>query len=56
MGAFGFVGFWAYKWEVKSGEMLKEMRAEIKERRQGQIAAAEEAGNTELAQWLKDRV
>lgn len=36
--------------------MLQEMRAEIKERRQKQISAAEEAGNAELVQWLKDRV
>ncbi|VDB94296.1 unnamed protein product [Peniophora sp. CBMAI 1063] len=55
-GAFGFVGYWAYQWDVKSGEMLQGMRAEIKERRQKQISAAEEAGNAELAQWLKDRV
>lgn len=55
-GAFGFVGYWAHKWDVKSGEMLQDIRAEIKERRQKQISAAEEAGNAELAQWLKDRV
>jgi hypothetical protein len=36
--------------------MLSQMRADIKERRAKQIAAAEEAGNAELVQWIKDRM
>ncbi|KAF8150661.1 hypothetical protein B0H34DRAFT_801600 [Crassisporium funariophilum] len=34
MGAFGFAGYWAYKWDIRSGELLAQKRAEITERRQ----------------------
>ncbi|KAI0035369.1 hypothetical protein K488DRAFT_83077 [Vararia minispora EC-137] len=56
MAAFGIAGYWAHKWEVTSNSMLEDMRTEIKEKRAKQIAAAEEVGNTELAQWLKERL
>jgi len=33
MGAFGFLGYWAYQWEVKSEELLARKRAEMVARR-----------------------
>ena len=33
MGAFGFAGYWAYKWDVRAGELLAAKRAEIAARR-----------------------
>lgn len=33
MGAFGFAGYWAYKWDIRAGELLAEKRAEIAARR-----------------------
>ncbi|GJE88724.1 hypothetical protein PsYK624_048070 [Phanerochaete sordida] len=33
MVTFGFAGYWAHDWEVRSGEMIKEKRAEIAARR-----------------------
>ena len=37
MGVFGFAGYWAHKWEIRSGELLAEKRQEILERRQKQM-------------------
>ncbi|KAH7930203.1 hypothetical protein BV22DRAFT_981374, partial [Leucogyrophana mollusca] len=33
MGAFGFAGYWAHRWDERAGVMLAEKRAEIAERR-----------------------
>ena len=37
MGAFGSAGYWAYKWDIRSRELLEEKRQEILERRQRQM-------------------
>ena len=37
MGVFGFAGYWAYKWDIRSNELLVEKRQEILERRQKQM-------------------
>ena len=45
MAAFGFAGYWAYKWDVRAGELLAIKRAEIAARRGQSVEAfmAEEA-------------
>ena len=53
MGAFGFAGYWAHIWEEHSTELIAQKRAQIAERRQKQIAAAEESGNIALAEALQ---
>jgi len=44
MGAFGFIGYWAYQWEVRSEELLALKRAEIYERRKRLMAQAGKSG------------
>lgn len=33
MGAFGYAGYWAHRWDVYSTELLKQKRAEIAARK-----------------------
>ncbi|OSD06631.1 hypothetical protein PYCCODRAFT_1431647 [Trametes coccinea BRFM310] len=33
MAGFGFIGYWAYHWDIRAAELLKQKRAEIAERR-----------------------
>ncbi|KAA1467620.1 hypothetical protein DENSPDRAFT_877468 [Dentipellis sp. KUC8613] len=49
MGAFGYAGYWAHRWEERSGELIAEKRALIAERRRHQIEAAEAAEAAALA-------
>ncbi|KAH9481582.1 hypothetical protein JR316_0006109 [Psilocybe cubensis] len=42
MGAFGFAGYLAHKWDVRSSEVLAKKRAELRERRQKALEAAAE--------------
>ncbi|KAF8623601.1 hypothetical protein AX17_007304 [Amanita inopinata Kibby_2008] len=49
MGVFGFVGYWAYKWDLRSTELIAEKRAAIAEHRRQQIAKAEEVQTASLA-------
>ena len=49
MGVFGYAGYWAYRWDQRAGVLLAEKRAEITERRQKQIAKAEELAAAALA-------
>lgn len=37
MGVFGYAGYWVYKWEIRSNELLAAKHQEILERRQKQI-------------------
>ncbi|KAF8896277.1 hypothetical protein BD779DRAFT_1668099 [Infundibulicybe gibba] len=48
MGVFGYGGYWAYRWDQRAGVLIAEKRAEIAERRQKQIAKAEEAAAAAL--------
>lgn len=48
MGAFGFLGYWVYKWEVRSEELLAQKRAEIRERRKKPIAQTDESSGMAL--------
>ncbi|KAF8959507.1 hypothetical protein BDZ97DRAFT_1645470, partial [Flammula alnicola] len=41
MGAFGAIGYYAYKWETYSESLLAKKRKEILERRQRAMATAE---------------
>lgn len=41
MGVFGYAGYWAYKWDIRSRELLEEKRQEILERRQKQMQKIE---------------
>jgi hypothetical protein len=43
MGVFGYAGYWAYKWEIRSNELLAAKRQEILERRQKQMQKMEES-------------
>ncbi|KAI0078748.1 hypothetical protein K474DRAFT_801583 [Panus rudis PR-1116 ss-1] len=47
MGVWGFAGYWAWRWDQRSAELLAAKREEIAERRQKlkELAAAE--GHTE---------
>jgi hypothetical protein len=49
MGVFGYAGYWAYKWDIRAAELLAAKRAEIAQRRQKQIAKAEEAAAAALS-------
>ena len=42
MGVFGYAGYWAHKWEIRSTELLAEKRQEILERRQKQMQKIQE--------------
>ncbi|PPQ90806.1 hypothetical protein CVT25_012125 [Psilocybe cyanescens] len=41
MGAFGFGGYLAHKWDVRSTELLANKREELRERRQKALAERE---------------
>ncbi|KAF8628037.1 hypothetical protein AX15_004152 [Amanita polypyramis BW_CC] len=49
MGVFGFVGYWAYKWDLRAVELITEKRAAIADRRRQQIAKTDEASAIALA-------
>lgn len=49
MGVFGFVGYLAYKWDLRAADLIAEKRASLTERRRQEIAKAEEAGAAALA-------
>lgn len=49
MGVFGYAGYWAYKWDLRAADLLAEKRAEIAQRRQRQLAKAEETAASSLA-------
>ena len=37
--AFGFVGYWAYKWDERAAVLIAEKRAQIAARREAAAAA-----------------
>jgi hypothetical protein len=41
MGVFGYAGYWAHKWDIRSRDLLAEKRQEILERRQKQMQKIE---------------
>lgn len=43
MTVFGYAGYWAYKWDGRAAEMIAQKRAEITERRETRLAAAQGA-------------
>ncbi|KAF9000683.1 hypothetical protein BDQ17DRAFT_1245359 [Cyathus striatus] len=43
MGVFGYVGYWAYKWEIISAELIAAKREEIIERRRQLVSQIEES-------------
>jgi hypothetical protein len=43
MTVFGYAGYWAYRWDVRAGTLLAEKRADIAERRERTLAAAQGA-------------
>ena len=47
MGVFGYAGYWAYKWEIRSNELLADKHQEILERRQKQMQKMEQAALAE---------
>ncbi|KAF8486064.1 hypothetical protein DFH94DRAFT_688428 [Russula ochroleuca] len=50
MLAFGYLGYWAHRWDERAGVLIAEKRAEITERRKLRIARAEEASAAALAE------
>lgn len=50
MGAFGYAGYWAHRWEIRSEELLAEKRAEIIERRTKEIRKLEAKAAAALAE------
>lgn len=34
MGVFGYAGYWAYRWDIRAGDLIRQKREEILERRQ----------------------
>jgi hypothetical protein len=49
MLAFGYLGYWAHRWDERATVLITEKRAEISERRKQRIARAEEASAAALA-------
>jgi len=47
MTVFGYGGYWAYRWDQRAAVLIAEKRAEITERRERRLAAAQ--GATEIA-------
>ena len=43
MGVFGFVGYWAYQWDQRAGELVAAKRAQIAAHRTQEQAASSEA-------------
>ncbi|KAI9456007.1 hypothetical protein F5148DRAFT_384383 [Russula earlei] len=50
MLAFGYLGYWAHRWDERASVLIAEKRAEIAERRRQRIARAEEASSAALAE------
>jgi hypothetical protein len=50
MLAFGYLGYWAHRWDERATVLIAEKRAEIAERRKQRIARAEEASAAALAE------
>ncbi len=50
MLAFGYLGYWAHRWDERASVLIAEKRAEITERRKQRIARAEEASAAALAE------
>ena len=34
MGVFGFIGYWAHKWDERAGELIAIKKAELAKRRE----------------------
>jgi len=43
MTLFGYGGYWAYRWDQRAAVLIAEKRAEIAERRERRLAAAQGA-------------
>lgn len=43
MLAFGYLGYWAHRWDERATVLIAEKRSEIAERRKQRIARAEES-------------
>ncbi|KAJ2926814.1 hypothetical protein H1R20_g10283, partial [Candolleomyces eurysporus] len=50
MGAFGFAGYWAHKWDIRAAEIIAEKKSLLEERRRKQITQAEALGSQQLAE------
>jgi hypothetical protein len=48
MGVFGFVGYWAYQWDLRAAQLIATKRAAIAEHRRQEIARTEEIGAASL--------
>ncbi|KAJ3529877.1 hypothetical protein NMY22_g8817 [Coprinellus aureogranulatus] len=50
MLAFGYAGYWAHKWDIRSAEIIAEKKAELAEREQKQLAYAESVAAQKLGE------
>ena len=50
MLAFGYLGYWAHRWDDRAGVLISDKRAEIAERRRQRIERAEAASVAALAE------
>lgn len=50
MGAFGFAGYWAHKWDIRSAEIIAEKKAQLAERRQKRLEYTESLAAQKLAE------
>jgi hypothetical protein len=48
--AFGYLGYWAHRWDERASVLIAEKRAEIAKRRELRITQAEEASAVALAE------
>jgi hypothetical protein len=42
MGGFGYLGYWAHRWEERAAVIIQEKEAELKERRRLRLENAEQ--------------
>jgi len=50
MGAFGFAGYWAHKWDVRAAEIIADSKAQLEARRRKQIEQAEALSASALSE------
>ncbi|KAL0573220.1 hypothetical protein V5O48_008740 [Marasmius crinis-equi] len=41
MGVFGYAGYWAWRWDIKSAELIAQKKIELAERQKERVAKAE---------------
>lgn len=50
MGAFGYAGYWAWRWDQRAVVLIQQKKTEIQERRRARVERAEAAAAQTLEQ------